>query len=151
MTEIHGEGREHGKEGAPEILFEESLLLFARLLGTEEMDTFGGEEGLDVFQEAAMLLVHQLVNAGDNRHHRLGGSEPVGACVQIAGVDAALQLGHAHHEKLVQVRAEDGEKLHPLEERHLGILRLFEHPAVELEPRQLSIDERLWTHITLDR
>src|SRR5499425_2290798 len=151
MTEVDGERSEDRQQGAPEIILEELLLRLAGFLGPEEEDTLGGKEGLDFLQEATMLLVHQLVYARDHRGHGLCGREPVRPGVLIARVDATLELGHPHHEELVQIRAEDGEELHPLEQRHARILRFLEHAAIELEPRQLTIDECLWSHITLDR
>jgi hypothetical protein len=65
-------------------------------------------------------------------------------------MDAALQRCHADHEELVEVRAEDGEELHPFEERHARVLRLLEHAPVELEPRQLAADERVRVHVNHD-
>ena len=46
----------------------------------------------------------------------------------------------ADHEELVEVRAEDGEELEPLQQRHGRVLGLFEHAAVELEPAQFAVD-----------
>src|SRR3989442_527094 len=63
-----------------------------------------------------------------------------------ASFEDALQRRHPHHEKLVQVRAEDREELHPLEQGHARILRLLEHAPIELEPRQLAVDERVRVH-----
>src|SRR4029434_10066398 len=48
--------------------------------------------------------------------------------------------------ELVEVRAEDGEKLHSLEQGHARILRLLEHATIELEPRELAVDERVRVH-----
>src|SRR5215510_11189264 len=98
-----------------------------------------------------MLLVDQLVHARHHRGHGLRGGEPVWSRVLIAGVNATLELGHPHHEELIQVGAEDGEELDALEQGHPRILCLLQYATVELEPRQLAIDERLWSHITLDR
>ena len=74
------------------------------------------------------------------------GVRPSGPAVWSPGPDAALQRRHADHEELVQVRAEDGEELHALEQRHARILRLLEHAPVELEPGQLAVDERVGVH-----
>ena len=71
------------------------------------------------------------------------GVEPVGSRAGVARPDAPLQLRHPDHEELVQVRAEDGQELHPLEKRDRGVLGLLEHPAVELEPGELAVDERV--------
>ena len=93
-----------------------------------------------------MLSVHELAHASGHGGRRLGGRQAVGAPAPTTGVDSALQRGHAHHEELVQVRAEDREELHPLQQRHARILGLLEHAPVELEPRQLAVDERARVH-----
>src|SRR5262249_59173530 len=48
---------------------------------------------------------------------------------------------HADHEELVEVRAENGEELDPLEERDPPVARLVEDAGIELQPRELAIDE----------
>src|SRR6185369_10234296 len=48
-----------------------------------------------------------------------------------------------HHHKLVEIAAEDREKLHPFEQRVRLVLGLFEHARVELQPTQLTVDEML--------
>src|SRR5207302_76590 len=45
-----------------------------------------------------------------------------------------------------KIGAEDGEEFHPFEQGHARILRLLEHAPIELEPRQLAVDERVRVH-----
>ena len=49
-----------------------------------------------------------------------------------AGLHLLLQAADADHEELVEVGAEDGQELEPLQQRHLRVLRLFQHAAIEL-------------------
>ena len=151
MARIDGQRRQHGQERPAEVVPEEALLLLACLLGAEEHDAFRGEQRLDLLEEAAVLLLHQLVHAVGDGGQRLADREPVRPRRLIAGPDAPLQRRHADHEGLVQVRAEDGEELHPLKQGHARVLRLLEYAPVELEPRQLTIDERVRVHVSLDR
>ena len=51
-----------------------------------------------------------------------------------------LQAAHADHEELIEIAADNGEKLESLEERHPGILSLFEDAPIEFEPAQLAAD-----------
>ena len=148
---IDGERGEDGQEHAAEVVLEEALLLVARLLGPEQEDPLGGEEGLDLLQEAPVLLVHQFVHAGGHRGERLRGGHAVGPRRLVARGDAALEGGHPDHEELVQVRAEDGEELHALEQGHARVLSLFEHAPVEFEPRELPVHEGVGVHVSLDR
>src|SRR5213076_1374400 len=56
----------------------------------------------------------------------------------------AFQCADAHHEKLVQVRAQDGEKSDPGKERNTRILRQLQYPGIELDQAQVAIQEVLW-------
>ena len=57
-----------------------------------------------------------------------------------AGLHLLLQAADADHEELVEVGAEDGQELEPLQQRHLRVLGLLQHAAVELQPAQLAVD-----------
>src|SRR6185369_6685268 len=55
------------------------------------------------------------------------------------------QAGDTNHHELVEIAAEDAQKLQPLEQRIGGIFGLFQHAGVELQPAQLAVDEVLRT------
>ncbi len=69
MPGVDGQRRQHGQERAAEVLLEEALLLLAGLLGAEQEDALGGEQRLDLLEEAAVLLVDQLVDARGHGGH----------------------------------------------------------------------------------
>ena len=69
------------------------------------------------------------------------GVRPSARGLDDAGGDLVLQAGHPHLEELVEVLAEDGEELRPLEQRHVGVLGQRQHPGVEVEPGQLTVQE----------
>lgn len=50
---------------------------------------------------------------------------------------------NAHLEELVDIPAEDGEKSNSFQQATAGILGQGEHASVELEQRELTIDEAL--------
>ena len=52
----------------------------------------------------------------------------------------SLQGGDADLEELVEVGRGDGAELGPLEQRDAGLLGQPQHPAVEVEPAQLTVD-----------
>ena len=52
-----------------------------------------------------------------------------------------LMPGDAHLEELIQVRADDAEELHPLQQGVLRVERLLQHAVIELQPAQFPIDE----------
>ena len=53
----------------------------------------------------------------------------------------ALEAGDADHEEFVEVVGGDRQEAQALEDRMIGVAGLLEHAAVEMEPRQLAIDE----------
>ena len=61
---------------------------------------------------------------------------------RVACRDLLLETGDAHLEELVEVAREDGQEADALEQRVAGVLRLVEDARVELEPRELAVDER---------
>ena len=80
---------------------------------------------------------------------------------RVAAADAfrprAHQPGHANEEKLVQVRADDGQELDPLHQRHIIGQPLTEHAVVELQPTQLAVEihagrsKRVFAHVNSSR
>ena len=68
-------------------------------------------------------------------------SRPSGVVVRRPGRELLHEAGHPDLEELVEVLAEDGEELGPLEQRQLGVLGEREHAGVELEPRELAVEE----------
>ena len=141
-----GVDRQRGEdrhERPPEIVLQEPLLLGGDLLGTDEPDAFRREDGPQLLQEAAVLGVDQPVDLVGDRGEGLGRGHLVRPHGGVARADPALQLRDPDHEELVEVRAEDGQELDPLEQRDGRVLGLLEHTAVELEPGQLAIDERV--------
>ena len=57
------------------------------------------------------------------------------------GLDLFAGAGHPHREELVEVRRGDPAQLHAFEQRDAGVCRELEHPPVEVEPRQLTVEE----------
>ena len=71
------------------------------------------------------------------------GVRPSGLLVVMPARSWPLQAGDADHEEFVEVVGRDREEPHPLEQRMGGVFGLFEHPAIEMQPGQLAVDEPL--------
>ena len=78
-----------------------------------------------------------------HRAENLGGGAPVHAALRHVAFHLLLQAGDADLEKLIEVRADDAEELHALEQWRGGVERLIEHALVEGEPAQLAVEEVL--------
>ena len=82
------------------------------------------------------LLVHQLTDP----RQRLVRLQAVGAGLFAGEVDLLLQAGDADLEELVEVAGEDQQELQTFEQRIGLIQRLLQHPDIELQLRQFTVD-----------
>ena len=87
------------------------------------------------------LRRHQSAHCFLNTIECLRRTQPVRPDLARLAFDLLFDPGHADLEKLIQIRAEDGKELDPLDERLGRILRFLEHATIELKPAQLAIDE----------
>ena len=138
---IDGQRREHRQERAPHELLEVSALLRRASSGADDGDALAGERRLELFDPAAVLLLRELVRAGRHRVQGLGGPEPIGPgdgspSLPISRFKPATRT----MKNSSRLELDDGEELHPLEERHGRVEGLLEHALVELEPGELPID-----------
>src|SRR5262249_33430684 len=146
MARIDGQRRDDRVQDAPEVVLQELALLARRLLRPDDRDALGGEEWLDFLQEAAMLLVDQLMDSTGDGGEGGGRGQAIRARGHVARAKLPLEIGDPDHEELVEIRAEDREELHTLQKRDARILRLLEDTTVELEPGELAIDQVRVTH-----
>ena len=72
----------------------------------------------------------------------LGGEQAVGAARVDPRLDLVVDAGDADHEELVEVGDEDRQELHALDQRQRLVLGELEHAVVEVEPRELAVDEQ---------
>src|SRR5437868_6798812 len=72
---------------------------------------------------------------------RFGRTQSIRRNIAGFAFDLLFNPSDADLEELVQVRAEDAKKLHPLDQRLGRVLRLLQNPTIELEPAQFAVDE----------
>ena len=70
-------------------------------------------------------------------------AECVGRRLRGAQFQQLLEAGDANLEELVEIGGADAQEAQPLQQRHARILRLSQHPGVELQRRQFAVDEVL--------
>ena len=97
-------------------------------------------------QRRGHLGVHAVPAADHGLHGRVDHGKLLGgraAALVVQGIRRhqvqVHQAAHPHHEKLVQVAGEDGQKPQPLHEGHRLVRRLLQHPLVKLQPAQLPV------------
>ena len=100
------------------------------------------EGRLDLLLEARrLLLLEPLEHVSRSAEDGLGRIALVAVWVH-AVLDRAQQEPDALHHELVEVAGEDAQEADALEQRAAIVGRLSEHALVELEPRQIAVEER---------
>ena len=72
---------------------------------------------------------------------RFARQQAVGRFDRHARRDLPVNACHTHHEKLIQIAAADGRVFQALQQRIADILGLGQHPLVEGQPRQLTVQK----------
>src|SRR5262245_8734104 len=146
MARIDRQRRHDRQQRLLEILVEESRLLGGELPRLEQVDALGGQERLELIEKAPVLLVTQPARSLRDGGERLSRAQAVGPGGPVARTDPAPKASDTHHEELVEVRAHDRQELDALEQRNRRVFRFLENATVELEPRQLAVDEGVAVH-----
>ena len=141
VPRVDGERREDREDLVVEPAAER-LVVLRDLVVVEDLDALGARaprgSGVQIAAWSAM---------SSRTRTRIWASCSVGVMpsrrvVRGARLGLAPQAGHADLEELVEVGGEDREELHPLQEGIAGVTRLVEDPRVELDPRQLAVEDR---------
>ncbi len=127
-----------------ENLFGEKRVQLRALFQTEfvqlqQADMILMERGKQIFTQEIVRAVDQPAHRGADRIQRLGRTSAIHAGFLHAVLDLLHDAGHAHHEKLVDVGAEDRQELHPLQQRIAAVARFFQNPPLELQVAEFAI------------
>ena len=140
MSRIHRQGSQHRKNGGLEVVVDPESLPLIELFVIEQMGTLMHQL---TFELAAVVLLLPLQQRGEMFPNRLQLFQRCTA-VLTAFVDAGFHLGleggHPHHEKFVEVVAEDGAEFRLLQQGGAFIQRLNQHTLVEGDPAEFPID-----------
>ena len=117
MSRVDGERRQHREDLLPEYLAEMLHFSFSQIALTADGDPFALQRRLHFLFPDAVLLRDQLPDDLTNAFQLIHRRHPVGAgALGDARLHLLLQATDPHHEKLVEVRAEDRQKLHAFEQ-----------------------------------
>ncbi len=136
---VGSERRQHGKDLAHEIGAQLVALRLGKLLIAQHVNVGLGQLGIELLAPDDVRLGEELGQRAVNIGQLLARQQAVGRRGGQAQLELLLQPGDAHHEKLIHVAMEDGQKLDPLQQRVLG-LRLVQHAAVELDITEFAVD-----------
>ena len=141
MRRVDGERRQDRVHRFAEGLRGEVALRRRELVPHDDADA-GLLERRGELDEERGRVVHEPEHALADAREQGDRRQPVGSGGRDARLELLVHARDPDHEKLVEVRAEDGEELHALEERKPAVAGLVEDPGVELQPRELAVDEQ---------
>ena len=133
MTGVDRQGREHGIDVLLELVDQVGAVVVVEPLPVGEHDAVLRQAGSHRLEEDLDLALDQLLYLGPHAPELLGGAVAVALGTEAGGV-LVLEAGDTNLEELVEVLAEDGEELGPLEQRERLVLGQGEDSGVEVEP-----------------
>ncbi len=140
MGRVHRQRRQHREDVFLEIAIEGLAVLGADVGQVEEVDPAQRQLGSEQALAGPVLGLEVSHHRADGPQLRFRGHSVV-AALGVAGAHLFLEAGDADLEELVKVGAEDAEELQALEEGSTGVQRLVQHPPIELEPAQLTVEK----------
>ena len=132
------------KQLALEILFPEMLFFLAQVVKIH----FLVAAGRQIFQCTGIVFIAVFLQLGRFGHN--GRQLLLGGHIRLVfplflfashQVGPLLQRADAHHEKLIQVGAVNGQKLYLLGQRDIFVLAKDQDPAVKIQPAQFPVDK----------
>ena len=134
VTGIDGERRQNGKYLCLEVLVEPLDLFLVEFV--EPMDEYPRffESRQDLLHDAVVLFGNELARFFRDFVELLPGRPAAGIDVIEVGLENAEEPADTDHKVFIKVRTENRGKFEFFEGRGELVLRLFDHPPVELEP-----------------
>src|SRR5262245_2216964 len=116
-----------------------------QVLETPDDDPLALKSGENLPEQAATLLIDHLAHRLADAIQLFGWRHAIRpGAYGVARLHFLLEPADAHHKEFIEVGAENGDKLEPLQERYLRILGLFQYTAIEFQPAQFPIDIQRW-------
>ena len=144
MRRIDRQRRQQRENIVEEMILDPCPLGFGHVAAIDQNDS-------DLGENAAQIAPDRLLIGGELRDRFIDEDKLLRRCVAVRAAlgDALAHLrldaGHADHEELIKVIGGNRQESHPLQRRVARIDRFLEHPAIEMEPGQLAVDETFRT------
>ncbi|PAV67574.1 hypothetical protein WR25_22199 [Diploscapter pachys] len=132
-------GRQDREDLFAEMLFQPHRGLGVHLVAAQHMDARLVERGAQVAPHR-LLARHQRIGLRGDRGELLCWRQTIGRAAIDVFQLLPLEASHAHHEEFVEVGARDRQEAQPLQQGMRSVARLFQHPPVERQPRQLAVE-----------
>ena len=142
VRRIDRKRREQREDVVEEVILDPAPLALGDVASVDQDDADVGKRVAQVAPDR-LLVIGELRHPLVDQHELLGRRQPVGAAFGDAFLDLRPDAGDADHEELIKVIGGNRQEPDPFQHRVAGIDRLFEHPAVEMQPGEFAIDEAL--------
>jgi hypothetical protein len=142
VCRIDRKRRQQREDAVEKMILEPGPLRLGEVVAVDQLDAGLGQDGTQIAPDG-LLVGGQFGHALVDQDELLGRSQAVGAAFGDAFADLCLDTGDADHEELIKVIGGNRQEPHPLQHRMAGIHRFLEHPAVEMQPGKLTVNESL--------
>jgi hypothetical protein len=142
VRRVDRKGGEHREDVVEKVLLEPRHFGIGEVGRLDEDDAFVLERVAQL-APAPLLVERQGGDLGLDPGQLLLRGEPVLRHGGHARADLSREAGNADHEELVEVVGRNRQEAQLLEQRMVVVGRLLEDTPVELQPRQLAVDEAL--------
>src|SRR4029079_7003304 len=114
---------------------------FGPRLALRKDDSLAREGRQQHFVQQPVLLGHERVRLAVHQRKHFARAAPVGPGFLDAELDLLLQAGDADLAEFVEVRRNDRQEAQPLEQRHRIVRGERQHPAIECEQAEFTVQE----------
>ncbi len=123
-----------------ELAVEPHALHLGQIRRLDDVDALPGQQTLQL-HPVLLLVADEHAREAVDLGELLAGGEPVLALLRHARRDLPIEACCTDHVELVEVGRGDRQEAQPLEQRVVHVRGFFQYAAIELEPRQLAVDE----------
>ena len=143
MGWIHRQRCQHREDGGEKEVVDPFALAPVQLGVIEQLNVVLVQLGFEMAAVVLLLLFQQRDQGGANGLQLLLRCASIGTGAADAGLHLRFQGGHPHHEKFIEVVAEDGAEFRLFQQRGALIEGLGQDPLVEANPAQFPVDVEL--------
>ena len=140
VRRVDGQRRQHGKDVVEKDRLERGAIFLRQGVAVQDGDPLGLHLAAQ-FVEDGLLALHQVARILVDQHQLFGRCQPVRGGCDVSGMGQFPQARHAHRVEFVKIGRRNRQKAKALQQRHTGILGLFQHAPVETQPAEFAVVE----------
>ena len=143
MRGVETDRSQHRHHFARKVGADPLSLCRGQVAASQEPDAFARQSRQDILVEKLVLGRNEIVRFLRDLREDLHRGHAVRADGERSSLDLRLEAGNANLEKLIEVARHDAQEPQALEQRGGATLRLRQHPAVERQLPEFTVDVQL--------